>query len=218
MTKIKFCGVTRPADAALASELGASYVGVIFAESPRRVTIERAAEVFSAAGAAKRVGVFGHGAMSSAEIVRYARDSRLDVMQLHGSFTPEEIVRMRGDFEGELWAVVPVDETASALPEGWDILADVSDALLLDTSVRGVSGGTGKPFDWRAAAPGLRQASVQLPIVLAGGLNPGNVGDAITALHPAVVDVSSGVESAPGIKAPHLMRAFADAVVSASIV
>lgn len=218
MTKIKFCGVTRPSDAALASELGASYVGVIFAESRRRVTVEQAAEIFSAAGSAKRVGVFGHAAMSAAEISRYARDSQIDVMQLHGSFSPEDIVRMRDDFEGELWAVVPVDETASALPQGWDILADVSDALLLDTSVRGVSGGTGKPFDWLAAAPSIRHAALQLPIVLAGGLNPGNVGDAISALHPTVVDVSSGVESAPGIKAPSLMRAFADAVVSASIV
>lgn len=217
MTKVKFCGVTRPADAALASELGASYVGVILAESRRRVTIERAAQIFSAAGVAKRVGVFGH-VMSSGEIVRHARDSQLDVIQLHGSFTPEEIIRMRDDFEGEIWAVVPVDEMLSALPEGWDILADVSDALLLDTRVRGVTGGTGKAFDWRAAAPSIRPASVQLPIVLAGGLNPENVGEAITALHPTVVDVSSGVESAPGIKSPDLMRAFADAVVSASIV
>ncbi len=218
LTRIKFCGVTRTSDAALAGELGASYVGVILAESRRRVTIEQASEVFAAADTVKRVGVVGHAGMTPSEIIQHARDLRLDVLQLHGAFAAEEIVRLRDDFDGELWAVVPVDETASALPEGWDLLADVSDALLLDTSVRNTSGGTGKCFDWRAVAPSVRHASVRLPIVLAGGLNAENVGNAIATLHPLTVDVSSGVESAPGIKDPGLMRAFAHAVVSASIV
>ena len=218
MTKIKFCGMTRASDAAVASELGASHVGVIFAESPRRVTIEQAAEVFAAATGARRVGVFGHAGATPGEIIRHARDLRLDVLQLHGSFIAADIVRLRDDFDGELWPVIPVDENATELPSGSDVLADVSDALLLDTSVRGRSGGTGKTFDWTAAADAVRKASARIPIVLAGGLNAGNVGNAIRALHPAIVDVSSGIECAPGIKDPDLMRAFADAVVSASIV
>lgn len=216
MTRIKFCGVTRTSDAALAGELGASYVGVILAESRRRVTLEQASEVFAAADAVMRVGVVGHVGMKPAEIIRHARDLRLDVLQLHGGFAADEIVRLRDDFDGELWAVVPLDETASALPEGWEVLADVSDALLLDTSVRGINGGTGRRFDWDAAAPSVRQAAVQVPIILAGGLNAENVADAIATLHPLAVDVSSGIESAPGVKDPVLMRAFAHAVVSAS--
>jgi phosphoribosylanthranilate isomerase len=218
MTRIKFCGMTRPSDAALAAELGASHVGVIFAESSRRVTLEQASEIFAASGAAKRVGVFGHAGTSSEEVIRCARDLRLDVLQLHGGFLPEEVARFRDDFDGELWTVVPIDQHETTLAEGWDDLADVSDALLIDTSVRGVSGGTGVPFDWTAAAPSIRRAAAQIPIVLAGGLNAENVGEAIATLRPGTVDVSSGVESAPGIKDPARMRAFADAVGSASIV
>ena len=218
MTKIKFCGVTRASDAVVASDLGASYVGVIFAESQRRVTIAQAAEVFAAASGVRRVGVFGHAGSAPEEIIRHARDLRLDVLQLHGSFTTADIARLRDDFDGELWPVIPVDEQATELPSGWAFLADVSDALLLDTSLGGRSGGTGKTFDWTAAADAIRKASAQIPVVLAGGLTAANVGNAIAVLHPSTVDVSSGVESAPGIKDPALMRAFADAVVSASIV
>ena len=210
--------MTRPRDAALAAELGASHVGVIFAESPRRVTVEQASEVFALAGDAKRVGVFGHAGISSEMVIRHAKDLRLDVLQLHGGFLPTDVVRLRHDFDGELWAVVPIDRLAGELPEGWDGLAEVSDALLIDTSVRGVSGGTGVRFDWKAAAPSILRAASRIPIVLAGGLNAGNVGEAIATLRPGTVDVSSGVESAPGVKDPFRMRAFADAVVSASIV
>ena len=210
--------MTRPRDAALAAELGASHIGVIFAESKRRVTAEQAGEVFASAGGAKRVGVFGHAGASSEVIIRHEKDLRLDVLQLHGGFLPGDVVRLRDDFDGELWTVVPIDQLAGVLPEGWDSLADVSDALLIDTSVRGVSGGTGMPFDWNAAAPSIFRAAAQIPIVLAGGLNAGNVGEAIATLRPGTVDVSSGIESAPGIKDPSRMRAFADAVVSASIV
>lgn len=218
MTKMKFCGMTRASDAALARELGASHIGVIFAESPRRVTIEQAAELFADATGVRRVGVFGHAGSTPEEIIRHGRDLRLDVLQLHGSFTTSDIVRLRDDFDGELWPVIPVDQTATQLPPGWEMLADVSDALLLDTSIRGKSGGTGKTFDWTAAADAVRKASAQIPVVLAGGLTARNVAKAIATLHPAIVDVSSGIEISPGIKDPDLMRAFADAVVSASIV
>ncbi|MDO8500341.1 MAG: phosphoribosylanthranilate isomerase [Gemmatimonadaceae bacterium] len=216
MTKIKFCGITRPVDAEVAASLGASHAGVIFAESPRRVTPLRAREIFASAGQLKRVGVFGHA--NAGEALRAARDAELDVMQLHGSFGPDDLARMRDDFEGELWPVVAIDESHGALPPGWDELVDVADAILLDTRVRGASGGTGRTFDWMAIAPKIRDAGLLVPTVLAGGLTPLNVGAAIAALAPAIVDVSSGVEAAPGIKDAALMRAFADAVRSASIV
>lgn len=218
MTKIKFCGMTRARDAALAAELGASHVGVIFAESSRRVTAEQARDVFAASGDLRRVGVFGHAGIAAEEVLGHARDLRLDVLQLHGGFLPDDVMRLRDGFDGELWTVIPVDQHAAGLPDGWDRLADVSDALLIDTSVRGASGGTGTPFDWNASAPSIRRAAAQIPIVLAGGLNPENVVEAIEILRPGMVDVSSGIESAPGMKDPARMRAFADAVLSASIV
>jgi phosphoribosylanthranilate isomerase len=151
-------------------------------------------------------------------VIRCARDLHLDVLQLHGGFLPAEVSRFRDDFDGEIWTVVPIDQHAMTLESGWGDLADVSDALLIDTSVRGVSGGTGVAFDWNATARSIRRAAARIPIVLAGGLNAENVAEAIATLRPGTVDVSSGVESAPGIKDPGRMRAFADAVVSASIV
>ena len=97
-------------------------------------------------------------------------------------------------------------------------VADFADALLLDTAAGGRSGGTGRSFDWRKAASLVREISREIPVVLAGGLNPDNVGEAVAVLHPSVVDVASGVEVTPGIKSPDLMTAFARSVASASIV
>ncbi len=218
MTKIKFCGMMRAQDVALAGELGASHVGVIFAESPRRLTLQQAKEVLQSSGELKRVGVFGHAGQPLVDITLSAREAQLDVLQLHGNFSSDDIVRLRQDFDGDLWAVVPVDSETGDFAEGWERLADVVDALLVDTSVRGNTGGTGRPFDWELSAPVVRHAASLVPIILAGGLQPDNVRAAIDALHPAIVDVSSGVESSTGIKDAALMRAFADAVVSSSIV
>lgn len=218
VVKMKFCGLTQPVDAAYAAELGASYVGVVFAESPRRVGVPQAREIFAASWGVRRVGVFGHATASSTEIARAARELRLDVIQLHGSFATEEVARLRDYFDGELWAVLPVDATRVAFPGGWETIADAADALVFDTSVSGAAGGTGTVFDWAAARPAIRRAASLTAIVLAGGLTPSNVAEGIRLLEPAIVDVSSGVESSPGVKDHELMRAFADAVVSASIV
>jgi phosphoribosylanthranilate isomerase len=216
LTKIKFCGLTRPVDAAHAASLGASFAGVVFAESPRKVTPDRAREIFDASPELRRVGVFGLVAPSS--LLRDALDAELDVIQLHGHFTPDEIMQIRQEFEGELWSVVPVDQATGKLADGWKEVADLVDALLLDTRSRGGSGGTGRAFNWARAAKLLQEAALDIRIVLAGGLTPANVAEGISTMRPAIVDVSSGVESAPGIKDPALMAAFAKAVRSASIV
>ena len=218
MTKIKFCGMTRSTDAAKASELGASHVGVIFAESGRRVTTEQAREVLDSAEGLKRVGVFGPARGAIPAMIRTSRIADLDVIQLHGSFSPDDITHLRSDFDGEVWAVVPVDSVTGALPESWEEIADVADAFLVDSRVGLATGGTGRPFPWEAAAASIHRAAGMLPVILAGGLNPSNVAQAIKILRPSIVDVSSGVESSPGIKDPALMQAFAEAVVAASIV
>jgi phosphoribosylanthranilate isomerase len=216
MTKIKFCGLTRSADAAHAAEVGAFYGGVIMTRSVRQVTPADAREIFDAAPELKRVGVVGREPIS--RILRAAEKAELDVLQLHRHLSGDECEQLREKFDGEIWAVLGVDIESSELPESWKSIADSVDALLLDTSIRGKSGGTGQPFDWDAFSPRAMGIGRDIPIVLAGGLNHENVTRAITTLHPAVVDVSSGVESAPGIKSPEMMTAFARAVASASIV
>ncbi len=218
MTKIKFCGLTIPGDAGTAKQLGASHVGVIFAESRRQVTVEQAREILDSAEDLKRVGVFGPARGAIPSIIRTSREADLDVIQIHGSLAADDVGHIREGFDGEVWAVIPVDATTGALPDEWEHLADLADAFLLDTRVGTVTGGSGEPFPWHAAAASIQRASAMLPVILAGGLKPSNVAEAIKILRPSIVDVSSGVESSAGVKDPALMQAFAEAVVSASIV
>jgi phosphoribosylanthranilate isomerase len=207
--EIKFCGLTRPEDAAHAAALGAAYVGVIFADGPRRLDAGRAAEVLAGAGdggGLRRVGVFGD--QTATEIARIADRVRLDVVQLHGDPAPETVERVRAVTGALVWAVIRVRGTS--LPDTLGALDGVADAILLDAYVSGRLGGSGVAFDWSALAPDARPRRARL--IAAGGLTPENVAEAIRALAPHVVDVSSGVEAAPGIKDHARMRAFADAV------
>lgn len=207
--EIKFCGLTRPEDAAQAGALGASYAGVIFAGGPRRLDVARAAEVLAAAGSAvRRVGVFGD--QTPEEIARIVRAVRLDVVQLHGEPPSAIIRRVRSESEAAVWGVVRVNgrELAARIAE----LDSDADAIVLDSLVPGTLGGTGVTFDWSALTHDARPVRARL--VAAGGLTPDNVIAAIRTLTPHVVDVSSGVEQQgkPGIKDHTRMRAFADAV------
>ena len=216
MTKVKFCGLRRPQDAAHAASLGATYGGVIFTDSKRQISPRQAREVFDAAQSLTRVGVVGREKI--ARVLRMASEANLDVLQLHGRYSPDEHSQLRQEFDGEIWSVIAVDADTAEPSASWKDLADFSDALLLDTGAAGRTGGTGKPFHWALAAPLVHDISREIPVILAGGLNPENVGRAVEILHPSVVDVSSGVEVSPGVKSPELMTAFARSVVSASIV
>jgi len=211
--EIKFCGLTRSEDAQMAVSLGAAYVGVIFAGGPRAVTAERAREILANIPRKVRaVGVFA--GQDAAEIQRVVDVAGLDVVQLHGEATEARIAELRATINAEIWPVVRV---SGPLPEELEALIDVSDGLLLDAySPKGL-GGTGVSFDWDAVAADLQMIRGEQPIILAGGLRPENVAEAIAALSPDIVDVSSGVESAPGIKDHDRMRAFRDAVMHASI-
>ncbi len=184
MTWIKICGTTTPDDAELAIDLGASAIGLIFAPSRREVSIERASDIARRVrGRAELVGVF-----KEVLSVRGVHEAvGLDRAQIHGSGTPD--VRLP-----VLRAVRPEDLLqAESTPEGELILIDGSE-------------GRGLTFDWRLARP------LHRPFVLAGGLTPENVGQAVTVARPYGVDVTSGVESAPGIKDASRMARFVEAV------
>jgi phosphoribosylanthranilate isomerase len=211
--EVKFCGLTRPADARAAAKLGARYLGVIFAGGPRNLEPSRAREVLDGAQAGKvveRVGVFGR--TTPAAIAAAVREARLDIVQLHEDPTIDEI-RAVGEVSGaRVWAVLRVD---GALGRGdLDEIWEASEALVLDSKTRAL-GGTGISFDWGAAQGVVRPHSSKL--VVAGGLTPANVAQAIETLSPDVVDVSSGVESSPGIKDHARMADFMDAVRRAGV-
>jgi phosphoribosylanthranilate isomerase len=216
--EIKFCGITRAEDADFAVSLGAAYVGVIFAGGPRNLTVPRAMEVLAVVPRrVDRVGVFSEH--SADEIARAADHLQLGVVQLHGESSPKRVAEIRRDFSGKIWAVCRL--STPKLPATLGDLVVASDGLLLDADVRGGAalGGTGITLPWAEIADELRQlreARGRKPVILAGGLRPENVAQAIATLGPDVVDVSSGVESAPGIKDHDRMRAFRDAVHHAS--
>ena len=217
LARIKFCGITRPADANIAARLGASYVGVILADSPRRVDEATARAVFEAAGdELGRVAVFGEE--SSENIAAKASRIGADVVQLHLASDASTVDEIRRQFRGKIWGVISIDPHSHILPAETTDLAAAADAVLLDARVGGRSGGTGRTLNWEALVASVAALSERTELILAGGLTPENVATAIRAMRPGVVDVSSGVESSPGVKDPFRMEAFAEAVRSASIV
>jgi len=210
--EVKFCGLTRPEDARAASELGARYVGVIFAGGPRNLDTSRARDVLDGAGAGvARVGVFGGG--DAAAIARIAREARLDIVQLHADPTVAQVQAVADGTGARVWAVVRV--SGDLAPDDFQELWEASDALVLDSKAKGALGGTGVAFDWGAVEQAARVHA--RPLVVAGGLTAANVALAIETLSADIVDVSSGVELSPGIKDHRLMQEFMDAVGRASV-
>lgn len=211
---MKFCGLTRPDDAREASRLGAAYVGAIFAGGPRHVTPERAREIFAAgtSGAPATRGPTAVGVFGADDVDAIAADAitaGVEVIQLHGDPRAADVRAMRKRFGGNVWAVARAE--GSMLPEWAEELFHEADAVLLDARVQGRLGGTGVRLPWDALADSVASLRGRTPVVLAGGLNPENVAEAVRLLAPDVVDVSSGVERAPGIKDHAMMRAFYDA-------
>jgi phosphoribosylanthranilate isomerase len=208
-TDIKFCGLKRVEDVEVAVDLRAAFVGTVFAGGPRAVTAEQARSLFADVDRARRVGVFG--AQRADEIARAADHAGLDVIQLHADPTPEVVSAIKRVTGLETWAAVRIANAPD--DEMLDALISSADAIVYDTRVEGMLGGTGHSFDWRVLENVLdHERRARARVVLAGGLTPALAPLAIQALHPDVVDVSSGVESAPGVKDHDLMRAFAAAV------
>jgi phosphoribosylanthranilate isomerase len=194
-------------DAELADAAGAAYLGVIFAGGPReRSPIEARATL--SGRRARKVGVFAE--QSANEIGEIAATVGLDVLQVHGASDPERIQELRAATGLEIWAVVRTPD--GLLGDDAEALAAAADALVVDALVRGRLGGTGVAVPWGALGESLDAMESGHRIVLAGGLTPENVTEAISYVSPMVVDVSSGVESAPGIKDHARIRAFVAAV------
>ncbi len=193
---VKICGITRPEDALAAVEAGADAVGFVFAQSPRRVEAPLVREIVSRLpDAVEKVGVFVDAPLE--ELIRTAAAAGLTAVQLHGSETPEYVEAIEG------MRVIKALRVASR--EDIDAAGRYRGiSILLDTASRRRLGGTGETFDWSLAAPLAAERSV----ILAGGLRPANVAEALRAVRPAGVDVSSGVESAPGIKNREKVREF----------
>jgi len=189
MTRVKICGITRIEDALAAASAGAHAVGFVFyAKSPRNVTIEAAIELCAALPPfITTVGLFVDADAKAVDTVLSAVP--LDLLQFHGE-EPAAYCRQFGR---------PYLKAARVRP-GLDLVQyaatyESAKALLLDAYVPDKAGGTGTTFDWR-----LIPRDLPLPIVLSGGLTPSNVSDAVKAIRPWAVDVSSGVEASPGIK------------------
>lgn len=195
MTRVKICGLTRARDAALAVELGAWALGVIFApESKRRVTPDQAAAVLAAAPAGiERIGVFVNE--DPGEIIAAVRACSLTGVQLHGEESPADCERIRSACGV---AVIKALRVAGEADVERVVQFD-TDYILLDTYDPGRRGGTGQAFDWNLALA-LPDLTRSARLILSGGLDPGNVHRAVAQVAPFAVDVSSGVESAPGIK------------------
>lgn len=199
-TRIKFCGITRDRDARAAIALGVDALGfVLVPASPRYIPADKAAKLRAALPPfVAAVALFKD---ADAGFVQDAID-RLQpaLLQFHGEESPD----FCASFGLPYLKAVAMGEKQSLSAQA----SRYRDAagLLLDSHARGGMGGRGETFDWS------RVTAVKAPLVLAGGLNPGNVGRAVRELRPYGVDVSSGIEAKPGIKDPEKMRAFVDAV------
>ncbi len=213
MADVKMCGLTRAEDVRKAVELGAAFVGVIFAGGPRALRPPAARALLDGVpGSVARVGVFG--AAPPDVIAREARDAGIEIVQLHADPTAEAVRAVRLCFSGPIWAAVRI--AGDDLPRGVESLFSEADAVVLDARSDTGLGGTGLALPWRMLATRIRVIRGQSRLVLAGGLTPGNVARAIDALSPDIVDVSSGIETAPGIKDHSLMSAFVQAARSSS--
>jgi phosphoribosylanthranilate isomerase len=210
MTEVKVCGLMRHDDAAVAADAGARWLGVILAPGFRRSVTAGDARVIFRSLPARRVGVF----VDAEELIlrSVAEEAGIDVLQLHGDETPELAARLRAA-GWEVWKAVrarDADDFSAAVAR----YAGSVDALLVDGYTPDTHGGAGVRFDWQAVAARLGELPAGMRLIAAGGLRPENVAEAVRILRPHAVDVSSGVESAPGRKDPQAVREFVRAVHS----
>ncbi len=204
MVKVKVCGIKEIVDARVAADAGADAIGLVFAASPRRGSVERAREIAAALPeGVLKVGVFVDE--EPQEVLRLAREVGLDYAQLHGDEGPEVVAEIRG---GGLEVVKAIRvQDASSLE---DIERYDADLFMLDAYSEKARGGTGERFDWGLAKALRGYAN----ILVSGGLTPENVREAIDLFEPYGVDASSSLEERPGKKDGERVRRFVGAAKS----
>jgi phosphoribosylanthranilate isomerase len=201
MVKVKVCGITNLGDARVAANAGADAIGLVFAESPRRVSVERAKEIAAALPQdVLKVGVFVDAGPE--EVLRIAREVGLDYAQLHGDEPPEAVAEIRGGGVGVMKALRVRNAEALAGIEQYG-----AELILLDAWSAKARGGTGVRFDWELAKSLIGRDN----IVVSGGLDPENVREAIEYFEPYGVDASSSLEERPGKKSGERVRRFVGA-------
>lgn len=209
---VKICGNTRREDVLDAHRLGADAVGFIFAHGRRLVTAEHVRTLIG--GLPDSLQTFGVFTQTDADfILRTAEAAGITGVQVHGDFRPELLRALRPHIQ-RLVQVVPwwTDGTSEAQAPEFRATVDAiassgwTDAMLIDSRTETASGGTGIALDWAAAARALE--GVDVPVILAGGLRPETVAEAIATIRPWGVDVSSGVEAAPGVKSSERLATF----------
>jgi phosphoribosylanthranilate isomerase len=199
-TRIKICGITTSADATLAASLGADYIGVIFAESPRRVSVQRALEIRDAVSGVYLVGVFRNQLLD--EVVATTRAAGVDLVQLHGDEAPE----FCSDVQKRTGKPVIKGFCAVNMPDAHQLAEYATTSYFLFDLQRGART-TQEDLErvWSAVS---RSRKKGFRVFLAGALNPANVSEAIRRTHAFAVDVCRGVERAPGVKDPDVLQRF----------
>jgi phosphoribosylanthranilate isomerase len=204
MVKVKVCGIKEIEDARVAADAGADAIGLVFAESPRRVSVERAREIAAALPErVLKVGVFVDE--EPREVLRLACEVGLDFAQLHGDEGPEVVAEIRGGGLEVVKAIRVRDATSLEEMERYE-----ADLFMLDAYSQKARGGTGERFDWGLAKAVRGYAN----ILVSGGLTPENVREAIDLFEPYGVDASSSLEERPGKKDGERVRRFVDAAKS----
>lgn len=206
MAEAKICGLTTPETVDAALRGGAAYLGfVFFSKSPRNIALNVAADL--AAPARGHAGIVALVVDCDDDVIdEIVQQVGPDILQLHGHESPKRTAQIKARFERKVWkaiAVATADDVGAAVPYG-----DAADSVLFDArpppGSASLPGGNGLTFDWRI----LEGEAAKRKFVLAGGLTPDNVAAAVKLTGASVVDVSSGVESAPGLKDPGLIRHF----------
>lgn len=208
--QVKICGLRRPEDALAAERAGADWIGLILAAGfDRTVTVDEARAIVAGVSRARPVTVRVDD--DPELVIEEARALGAGAVQLHGEESPAEVERIGNALDAEVWKAVRVRSVEDVV-RAIDEYGEVAGGLLLDGWHPGRVGGAGARFSWEEVAAVRDRIPAAVRLIAAGGLDPGNVGRAVRALRPDVVDVSSGVERERGVKDARRIEAFVRAV------